>query len=139
MVVNNPSQKDGSKIMAKFPLLAGSVFGMLAVILGAFGAHGLKARLTSDMMAVYQTAVSYQMYHALALLLTGLLLLQWRDATQLAWAARMFVLGTLLFSGSLYTLVLSDARWLGAITPIGGVCFIAGWVFLALGVLNNGS
>ena len=104
--------------------------GFLAVALGAFGAHGLKQHLSNDMMAVYQTAVQYQFIHTLALLAVALLLLQFPDASLLRWAGLAFAVGILIFSGSLYVLSLSGIKWLGAITPIGGVGFLAGWVLL---------
>ncbi|MCK5880830.1 MAG: DUF423 domain-containing protein [Sinobacterium sp.] len=104
--------------------------GFLAVALGAFGAHGLKQHLSNDMMAVYQTAVQYQFIHTLALLAVALLLLQFPDASLLRWSGLAFAVGILIFSGSLYVLSLSGIKWLGAITPIGGVGFLAGWVLL---------
>jgi uncharacterized membrane protein YgdD (TMEM256/DUF423 family) len=117
-------------------LPAGAVLGGLAVAAGAFGAHGLKPLLSVEMLAVFETAVRYQLYHALALLLAGLLLEQGAEAdrkrrTLLRLAGRLFLAGILLFSGSLYCLALSGIRWLGAITPIGGLCFIAGWGCMA--------
>ncbi len=118
--------------MAKLALLAGSVAGMLAVVLGAFGAHALKARLEPAQLDAYQTAVNYQMYHALALLLTGLLLLHFREVALLHWASLLFIAGIVLFSGSLYLLTLTDMRWPGPITPLGGLSFIAAWLCLAV-------
>ena len=115
-------------------LLAGAVLAGLGVAAGAFGAHGLKALLSVEMLAVFETAVRYQMYHALALVLTGILLdrsVAPEGRTSLRLAGRLFLAGVLLFSGSLYLLALSEIRWLGAITPIGGFCFIAGWGVLA--------
>lgn len=113
--------------------LLGAVSGLLGVALGAFGAHGLKAVLADDMLATFETGVRYQMYHALALVTTG-----WIGRTaHNAWPIRAgwsFVAGTVLFSGSLYVLALSGTRWLGAITPLGGLAFIAGWVALAIGL-----
>jgi uncharacterized membrane protein YgdD (TMEM256/DUF423 family) len=109
----------------------GAAFACLAVALGAFGAHGLKARVTPDLLAVFETGVRYHMYHALALLAVG-----WqaeRTGSPLAAAAGwLFVVGIAIFSGSLYAMALTGARWLGAVTPIGGVCLIAGWVLLAV-------
>ncbi len=109
----------------------GAISGFIAVACGAFGAHALKARLTTDQLQIWETAARYQMYHALALVAVGLL------ASQSAspWAARAgwgFTLGTLLFSGSLYALALSGIRVLGAVTPFGGVAFLAGWIMFAL-------
>jgi uncharacterized membrane protein YgdD (TMEM256/DUF423 family) len=101
----------------------GAVSGAVAVAAGAFGAHGLRARLSPEMLAVFETGARYQMYHALAILIAAR-----AESTGAAW---LFVAGTVLFSGSLYVLALSDVRWLGAITPLGGVCFILGWLVLA--------
>ncbi|WJH34843.1 DUF423 domain-containing protein [Paenibacillus aurantius] len=112
-------------------LLWGSVLALLGVALGAFGAHALKDRLTEDMLAIYHTGVQYQMYHALGLL--GIALLHDRlEAKKLvARAGLLLVIGVIIFSGSLYLLALSGIKVLGAITPIGGVAFIAGWACLA--------
>lgn len=115
-------------------LAAGAALAFLGVALGAFGAHGLRARVTPDMLAVWKTAVEYQMYHAFALLVLGLLALPGRLSTA---AGALFLAGIVLFSGSLYALVLSGVRVLGAITPFGGVCFLIGWVVLAAGVLKR--
>jgi uncharacterized membrane protein YgdD (TMEM256/DUF423 family) len=104
---------------------AGAVLMFLAVALGAFAAHGLKSRLTPDMLAVFETGVRYHVYHALALLALGAA----RGPDKAGWC---FVLGIAVFSGSLYVLALTGERKLGMITPIGGVLFLAGWVFFAL-------
>jgi uncharacterized membrane protein YgdD (TMEM256/DUF423 family) len=112
-------------------LLFGAVAAFLAVGLGAFGAHGLRARLSPDMLAVFETAVRYHMYHAFALLLTSLLMARmggWLVTT----AGWCFTVGIVLFSGSLYALALTGVTILGAITPIGGLAFLAGWACLAL-------
>ena len=109
----------------------GAVFGALGVGLGAFGAHGLKDRVEESSIAVWQTAASYQMWHALALLGVA-----WVISESSSTAARVsgigFTLGILIFSGSLYVLVLSGQKWLGAITPLGGLAFIVGWISLAV-------
>jgi len=120
--------------MAKIYLLLAVLNGALAVVLGAFGAHGLKQRLSTDMLAVYQTGVQYHFYHTLALLAVALLMLQWPSNNTLRWSALLFCIGIVIFSGSLYLLSISGLRWFGAITPIGGVAFIAGWLALALAV-----
>lgn len=122
--------------MAQFALLSGSLAGLLAVVFGAFGAHALKGRLTPAMLDSFQVGVSYQMYHALALLLTGLLMLHFKDVALLHWSARLFLLGIILFCGSIYLLTLTDMRWPGPVTPLGGLCFIAAWASLALGVVR---
>ena len=107
----------------------GSASAMLGVAAGAFGAHGLRERLTPDMLAVWETAVRYQLYHALALFAVAWALSRWPGRAGEA-AGWLFVVGTVLFSGSLYLLSLSGQRWLGAITPLGGVAFLAGWACL---------
>ena len=107
----------------------GSLSGLLGVAAGAFGAHGLRERLTPEMLTVWETAARYQLIHALALLAVAWAATRWPGAATAA-AGWLFVAGTLLFSGSLYLLSLSGVRWLGAITPIGGVAFIAGWACL---------
>ena len=111
---------------------------MIAVAAGAFGAHALRARLAPDLLAVFETAARYQMYHALALIAVGLLHAR-RPHRALLWAARLFLAGTLIFAGSLYLLALTDTRWLGAITPLGGVALLAGWACFALGASSQDS
>ena len=110
--------------------ILGGVFGFLGVALGAFGAHALKGRLTPEDFAIFETGVRYQMYHALALLLVaGFLARGGSGASTLAgWG---FTAGILVFSGSLYLLVLTGERWLGAVTPLGGLDFLVGWAALA--------
>ncbi len=120
--------------MAKTYLLIAAFNGFLAVALGAFGAHGLKQRLSTDLLAVYQTGVQYHFYHTLALLLVAALMLHWPQSNSLRWSALLFCIGMLVFSGSLYVLSITGIRWLGAITPLGGVAFLAGWIALALAV-----
>ena len=107
-------------------LALGAGLALLAVAAGAFGAHGLEGRLTADGQATFATAVDYHMYHAVALLLVGLLVGRF-SRRLLVWAGWFFVTGTVLFSGSLYLLALTGARWLGLVTPFGGVCFLIGW------------
>ena len=117
--------------MTRIVLSAAALAGFLAVALGAFGAHGLKERLAPDMMAVFQTAVQYHFYHALALLLVASLMLSKPATSGLGLSAACFVTGLLLFSGSLYLLAVTGARWLGAITPLGGLAFLIGWLALS--------
>lgn len=112
-------------------LLSASVLGALGVALGAFGAHGLRARVTPERLAVWQTATEYHLVHALALLGVAIWLRLAPATPGLSVAAGCFALGILVFSGSLYALVLSDLRWLGVITPLGGLLLIAGWLALA--------
>ncbi len=105
----------------------------LAVALGAFGAHGLRTRVPTELLGTWHTAVQYHAWHGLALFATGLLMLRMPAGRALGVAAALFVAGIVLFSGSLYALVLTGMRGLGAVTPLGGVAFIAGWVVLAWG------
>ena len=112
-------------------LTIGAALGALAVILGAFGAHALKARLTPDQLLTYETAVRYQMYHAFAILAAGLIAERLASALALK-AGWFFVAGIALFSGSLYGLVFTGWKWLGPVTPLGGLTFIIGWILLAV-------
>lgn len=108
----------------------GAVFGGLGVVLGAFGAHALRSTLSPDDLATFEIGVRYQMYHALALLAVAWASTRWESGVVIA-AGWAFVVGIVVFSGSLYTLVLTGQRWLGAVTPVGGVAFIVGWALLA--------
>lgn len=117
-------------------LLIGAICGFLTVALGAFGAHGLKQILSPGMLQTFNTGVEYQGLHALALLATGLILQQ-QDVRALRVAGWSFATGILIFSGSLYLLALTDARWLGAVTPIGGTLFLLGWGALAWGIVRS--
>jgi uncharacterized membrane protein YgdD (TMEM256/DUF423 family) len=119
----------------KIFLTAGACFGFTGIALGAFGAHALKSSFSSEMLAVFDTAVRYQMYHALALLAVGLMH-QFSHHRFLRFAGWCFIGGVLLFSGSLYAMALSGIRWLGIITPFGGISFLAGWIFLFLSVVK---
>ena len=116
--------------MTRVFFVLGSVSAALAVGLGAFAAHGLRGRVTPDMLAVFETGARYHMYHALALLAVAWVSTRGAGGTATA-AGWLFVVGTVLFSGSLYLLVVSGQRWLGAVTPLGGAAFIAGWLALA--------
>ena len=120
-------------------IVVGALSGFVAVAAGAFGAHALRARLTADMLDVFQTGAQYQMYHALALLAVGILLGRFSvdGSAWLVWSGWLFIAGTLLFSGSLYALSLTGVTWLGAITPLGGLGFLAGWLLLAIGILRS--
>jgi uncharacterized membrane protein YgdD (TMEM256/DUF423 family) len=122
----------------KLFIMLGSLNAMLAVVLGAFGAHGLKSRVTTDMLTVWQTGVQYQMFHALGLVLIGILIQLQPQVGALRLSGYLLLAGIALFSGSLYLMVLSGVRALGAITPIGGVSFILGWLLLAVGIWRNG-
>jgi uncharacterized membrane protein YgdD (TMEM256/DUF423 family) len=118
--------------MANTFLLIGSLVGFLGVAAGAFGAHGLRSRLSPDMLAVFETAVRYQMYHVFALLITAAVMARVGDARLLAVAGWSFITGVVLFSGSLYALALTGISGLGAITPLGGLAFLVGWACLAV-------
>ena len=113
---------------AKHTLLLGGLSGLLAVMIGAFGAHGLEPYLSQQMLQRYHTAVDYQFYHALALVATGLLQLH-SPSKSLVYAGIAFFTGILLFSGSLYAYSLSGIRSIAMITPLGGLAFIIGWLF----------
>lgn len=116
---------------ARLSLTLAALLLFAAVGLGAFGAHALKSRLTPDMQAIWQTAVQYHAWHALGLLAVGMFTMQRPDAPGASLAAWLFVAGIALFSGSLYALALSGVRGLGAVTPFGGVAFLAGWLAFA--------
>ena len=119
---------------AKSVLILAGILGAISVGIGAFGAHGLKDLLeTNGKVDTFETAVKYQFYHTLALLLLGILMLNFQQS-YLTYSAYAFTGGIVVFSGSLYVLSLTNISWLGAITPIGGLGFILGWVFLVLGV-----
>ena len=120
--------------MAKTFLIIAAVNGFLAVALGAFGAHGLKAKLAPDLMAVYQTAVQYHFYHLLALMFTAVLLMQWPQSIWLRVSGYAFIIGIILFAGSLYVLAITGIRWLGAITPLGGLSFLIAWAAIAVAI-----
>lgn len=123
--------------MAKSILMITAISGLLAVALGAFGAHGLKSRVTEDLLAVYQTGVQYHFYHTFALGLVGLLMLQFPQARLLMWSSLCFVVGIAVFSGSLYVMTFTGLRWLGAITPIGGLSLMVGWLLMALAIYRS--
>jgi uncharacterized membrane protein YgdD (TMEM256/DUF423 family) len=119
-------------------LFIASINGFLAVSLGAFGSHGLKSRLTEHYLGVWQTAVQYHFYHALVLCAVGLL---WHKSAGSNWlisSGYMFITGIVFFCGSLYWLALGGPRWLGPVTPVGGLCFLLGWLCLAVTVFRLG-
>ena len=121
---------------AKLFLILGGINAALVVMLGAFGAHGLKARMTVEMLAVYQTGVHYHLFHALGLLVVGLVATQIADSVFLRWSGWLMLAGIILFSGSLYMLSVSGLRWLGMVTPFGGMAFIAAWVVFVVAILK---
>lgn len=123
--------------MAKFYLSLGCINAMLVVILGAFGAHGLKARIAVENMAIFQTGVQYHFYHAIGLIFVGLIAWHIPDSPHLRWSAWLMLMGIVLFSGSLYALSITNIRWLGMITPFGGTAFILAWLLLTIGVIKS--
>ncbi|MBY0218297.1 DUF423 domain-containing protein [Paenibacillus illinoisensis] len=124
--------------MQRVWMTVGAVMTMLSVAIGAFGAHMLKEKIGADAIAVYETGVQYHMIHAVALLIVGLTAGQLGVSSKLKWAARLLFIGIIVFSGSLYVLSITGIKVLGAITPIGGVAFIAGWLLFALDVWQRG-
>jgi uncharacterized membrane protein YgdD (TMEM256/DUF423 family) len=120
--------------VAKLFLVLGSINAMLAVMLGAFAAHGLKKVLSADLLTTFATGVQYHFYHAVGLIVVGLIAVHLPASMQVRLSGWFMLTGILLFSGSLYLLALTGVRWLGAITPFGGVCFIIAWVLLAVAV-----
>ena len=122
--------------MDRIFLALGASSAFIGVAAGAFGAHGLKTRITPDMLAVFEVGVRYQMYHAFALIVCAWAATRWPGAL-VNTSGWLFVAGTIVFSGSLYALSLSGVRWLGAITPLGGLAFLAGWICLAAAALRS--
>ncbi len=122
--------------MTKLIIAVAAVFGLLSVVAGAAGTHALRDILDTDALRTFETAARFQMYHALSLLATGLLSMRWHTR-MIALAAALFVLGTLLFSGSLYILALSGIGVFGAIAPIGGISLMAGWASLVFAALRE--
>ena len=121
---------------AKLFLILGGINAALVVIFGAFGAHGLKARLSAEMLAVYQTGVLYHLFHALGLMIVGVVATQIVDSISLKWAAWLMLVGIILFSGSLYLVSVVGLRWMGMVTPFGGLAFIAAWIVFVLAIFK---
>jgi uncharacterized membrane protein YgdD (TMEM256/DUF423 family) len=119
-------------------LLAGATFMAVGVMLGAFGAHALKKVLSPEMLAIYKTGVEYQFYHALGLLAIGVIGFH-IESKWLRWSGILLIVGIVIFSGSLFALSISGIKILGAITPIGGLSFAAGWICLAVGIVQHRS
>jgi uncharacterized membrane protein YgdD (TMEM256/DUF423 family) len=121
---------------ARIFLSAGGVAALLAVALGAFGAHALKSRVPPEMLSVWHTGIEYHVLHALGLLAVGLVAIHLPDSALLRWSGWLMLAGIVLFSGSLYALALSGERWLGAVTPVGGLAFLAAWALFVAAVLR---
>jgi len=122
---------------AKVFLIIGGFNAALVVLLGAFGAHGLKAGMTAEMLAVFQTGVHYHLFHSLGLLAVGMVAAQISDSAYLRWSGWLMLVGIILFSGSLYVLSVSGLRWLGMVTPFGGISFIAAWILFVIAVVKS--
>jgi uncharacterized membrane protein YgdD (TMEM256/DUF423 family) len=122
---------------ARIFLATGGVAAILAVALGAFGAHALKSRLAPEMLAVWHTGIEYHLFHSLGLVAAGLVAAQLPESSLIRWAGWAMLAGIFLFSGSLYALALSGERWVGAITPIGGLAFLAAWALFVAAVLKG--
>lgn len=122
--------------MFKLFTALGSINALMAVMLGAFGAHALKSRLSPEMMEIFQTGVQYHFYHALGLLAVGIIAYHLPDSGWLKWSGWLMLAGIIIFSGSLYILSTTGIKWLGAITPIGGTAFIVAWILLTVAVLK---
>lgn len=123
--------------LAKWFIILGSLNALLTVILGAFAAHGLKPRLSPEMLSVFNSGIQYHFYHALGLLITGLLVITLPSNEWIKWSGWLMLAGIILFSGSLYMLALGMPRWLGAIAPFGGVSFILAWACLTIAVIHS--
>ncbi|MEO9021315.1 MAG: DUF423 domain-containing protein [Ginsengibacter sp.] len=123
-------------------LKTAAIIGALSVAMGAFAAHTLKKNISVDALGIFETAVRYQFYHVFALLATGILYKEFQGKL-IIWSGRLFIAGIILFSGSLYILTaikaseISGFDWVGAVTPLGGLCFILGWIFLFLGISDK--
>lgn len=126
-----------TEAVIRWALVTGALAGLLAVMAGAFGAHGLRHVVSERGLEVFQTAVNYQMYHALALVAASLMPALGLSRRLLGIACGFWLTGIVLFSGSLYLLVLSGHHWLGPVTPIGGVCFMIGWALLVAAALKK--
>ncbi|CAM4120884.1 MULTISPECIES: DUF423 domain-containing protein [Shewanella] len=122
--------------MRKGFLLLAALSGFLAVALGAFGAHGLKQVTTPEMIDIFNLGVEYQFYHTFALIAVAFSG-HWLKSRLIDWAGYLFLLGIVMFSGSLYLYVLVGSKWTGPVTPMGGVCFLLGWLFIAVAVWRN--
>ena len=122
--------------MKGFFFVVGSAFCLLSVFMGAFGAHTLKTKISKEMLDIFEVAVRYQVYHGIGLIIVAWAISQWQNSFTTA-AGWCFIGGIAVFSGSLYILSMTGIRWLGAVTPIGGLAFIAGWACLILSVFRK--
>ncbi len=122
--------------MARIFLFLGAINAFLSVALGAFGAHALRGRLTPEMLDIYHTSVQYQIFHAIGLIVIGILALHFPNSGLLRWSGWLMFFGIVVFSGSLYVLAVTGVTWLGAITPIGGTAFLVSWLLLAIMALK---
>ena len=122
--------------MAKIFIIVGGIFAFLSVAAGAFGAHVLKSRINAEMLSVFEVGVRYQMYHALALIATACLHSKHPSRNTIT-SGGLFIVGIILFSGSLYTLSLGGPAWLGPVTPLGGFAFLLGWLFMVLAAFRE--
>ena len=123
--------------ITKLFLLLGSINAMLAVILGAFGTHGLKSRLTTELLTTFQTGVQYHFYHAIGLIAVGLIAMHLPITAWLKWSGWLMFAGIVIFCGSLYVLTIFKLRWLGMVTPVGGLAFILAWLVLTVAVVKG--
>jgi uncharacterized membrane protein YgdD (TMEM256/DUF423 family) len=121
---------------ARLLLASGGAAALLAVALGAFGAHALRSRLSPEMLVVWHTGIEYHVFHALGLLAVGIVAIQLPGSALLRWSGWLMLAGIVLFSGSLYLLALSGERWLGAVTPAGGILFLAAWALFVAAVIK---
>lgn len=115
-------------------IIIGAINALLSVALGAFGAHGLEGKITNKYLEIWKTGVTYQMFHSTGLILIGLLLGKFPESSLLNWAGWLMLIGIILFAGSLYILAVTQIKVLGAITPLGGVAFIAAWLLVIIAV-----
>jgi len=122
---------------AKVFMILGGFNAALVMLLGAFGAHALKARLSVEMLAIYQTGVHYHLFHALGLIAVGLVATQIPASAYLKWSGWLMLVGIIIFSGSLYVLSVSGLRWLGMVTPFGGMSFIAAWILFVVAIVKS--
>lgn len=120
----------------KLFFVVGSIMGFLSVAIGAFGAHGLEGKISDKLLQVWKTGVQYQMFGTVLIFIIGFLMLKIQQATLLQWAGWLSVVGIILFSGSLYVMSATGIKWLGAITPLGGIAFLVAWLFVGIAAMK---